>query len=649
MPIFHISDPQQPVVSPRYENVEALRNTVIKEEPNLRRSPAFQIHEKTPGITETIETHGSFDGNQVYGSPKPKNRNVADFPSKCGTVWESVNHQHTKSNNSRVKTAFSKPPPPHNFRYSCDVSSLIPPQIQSESHTRFIEYLHYNGNADLYNSTTDPTLDKVYPPPSEFSNESETSNTVQNDVHKDSTIVGVSGSNQYIKNSHPSHVRYKSQPHENHSHASGQFEHNQNHFKPSQGSNGVRFRNQPSNNRARPKSTPPGLYSQDEILRYNQYYSVDNQYNAPQSASRISGHQSERLTPRTNYNYSPTYHSSVWKPYLQSDIEENHIVSETRTSAFERPVNQRTESVTHNKYDNQVTASVYKSNQFDIPHTQETPYYPSGVYNIRSTTDSSFQKVHVHSTAVRTLSEEENQSLYRKLDDIQNSFDSNDSNQEEGAKIDNQKGKTNVQKGKNSKAKHNESINDQLISNSRTFSTNMTKCQLQTQEPTNVDSKSNSNSEHGIAQQSLKIEQLDNKSNTHKATVKQNINNSNKQEFTNSSPKPDCNEQVQRQTKPVAKKRSTHTSNHCGSEEVKSQSVITNTKSKSNKRPTEFVSQFDYKATARTALPLQRGEVIHVSMDNQTDKNWYWAYSPKLRRHGYVPRNYVQVPQVTII
>lgn len=64
---------------------------------------------------------------------------------------------------------------------------------------------------------------------------------------------------------------------------------------------------------------------------------------------------------------------------------------------------------------------------------------------------------------------------------------------------------------------------------------------------------------------------------------------------------------------------------------------------------TEFVAQGDYEPEADNELPLKHSEVVHVGLDGQDNEHWYWAYSPRLKKYGFVPRPCVKIPVVTII
>lgn len=64
---------------------------------------------------------------------------------------------------------------------------------------------------------------------------------------------------------------------------------------------------------------------------------------------------------------------------------------------------------------------------------------------------------------------------------------------------------------------------------------------------------------------------------------------------------------------------------------------------------TEFVSQCDYNADTDNVLSMVHGEIVHVGLDGQDTGEWYWAFSPRLRKYGFVPKLHVKIPMVTII
>jgi len=64
---------------------------------------------------------------------------------------------------------------------------------------------------------------------------------------------------------------------------------------------------------------------------------------------------------------------------------------------------------------------------------------------------------------------------------------------------------------------------------------------------------------------------------------------------------------------------------------------------------TEFISQSNFEAGADDELPMRRGEILHVGLDGQDSGDWYWAFSPRLGKYGFVPKSMVKIPLVTII
>ena len=668
---YCFSETKQPAILPLYENVGAFKNGIYREEPNLRRSPALHIHEVSPSKTEAAEMRSKFDVNQQYVSSPLHRTEDVNFSESVGSTWQSVKSpQNIWHQSSSPRTSHTSK---QHHRFSCDVGAIMSSQTHTESHTRFIEHLTVNGDKELDNKINDSTTEKLYPPPLEFSNEAANTNEAIHEitqVKKTKVSLSLEGNEKCktAQSSHPSHVRYISQPSDcfdvGTTNAIKRPEINQQQMNLNHSCTEVKYRNNPAKNRARPKSTPPALSSYEDLLHASQYYmGGHNHYDPPQTAARISGHQSERLTPRTNYNYSPT---SVWKPYLQSNIDEKDIFTESETSAFEKPVSRNTDNTLHSsKHENQVAANVYKSNQFDKYNMHEIPYYPSGVYNIRSTTDNNLQNVQVHKT-IRTLSDKENQALYRKLDNIQNSFDSNDSNPEEKVYIN----KNDTVTGKNAHKSESKNNGTEKEIPSRRQDPALLATQTKYHSKYQTDThESSTNQEHQVngephhtkssnssyianeSRTSSALNQLGNKLTTtpNPAAGVSTFDNPGKIKCTDNQTPQKRNCKGKTHTEPTVGKFMEHNSNQKAADRDSTNVNRKLSSEKSKKRTTEFVSQFDYKATSKTALPLQRGEVIQVSMEDQTDKHWYWAYSPKLRRHGYVPRNYVQVPQITII
>ncbi|KAL5285712.1 hypothetical protein ACFFRR_007416 [Megaselia abdita] len=62
---------------------------------------------------------------------------------------------------------------------------------------------------------------------------------------------------------------------------------------------------------------------------------------------------------------------------------------------------------------------------------------------------------------------------------------------------------------------------------------------------------------------------------------------------------------------------------------------------------TELVMLYDYKAQAPDDLSVRRGDWIYADLNNQTVDGWLWAYSPKTRKYGFIPKAYARPPAMT--
>ncbi|CAG9825207.1 unnamed protein product [Phaedon cochleariae] len=62
---------------------------------------------------------------------------------------------------------------------------------------------------------------------------------------------------------------------------------------------------------------------------------------------------------------------------------------------------------------------------------------------------------------------------------------------------------------------------------------------------------------------------------------------------------------------------------------------------------TELVMLYDYKAQAPDDLTVRRGDWIYADLDNQTVDGWLWAYAPKTRKYGFIPKAYARPPAMT--
>ncbi|KAK9888658.1 hypothetical protein WA026_000887 [Henosepilachna vigintioctopunctata] len=62
---------------------------------------------------------------------------------------------------------------------------------------------------------------------------------------------------------------------------------------------------------------------------------------------------------------------------------------------------------------------------------------------------------------------------------------------------------------------------------------------------------------------------------------------------------------------------------------------------------TELVMLYDYKAQAPDDLTVRRGDWIYADLNNQTVDGWLWAYAPKTRKYGFIPKAYARPPAMT--
>lgn len=62
---------------------------------------------------------------------------------------------------------------------------------------------------------------------------------------------------------------------------------------------------------------------------------------------------------------------------------------------------------------------------------------------------------------------------------------------------------------------------------------------------------------------------------------------------------------------------------------------------------TELVMLYEYKAQAPDDLSVRRGDWIYADLNNQTVDGWLWAYAPKTRKYGFIPKAYARPPAMT--
>jgi len=62
---------------------------------------------------------------------------------------------------------------------------------------------------------------------------------------------------------------------------------------------------------------------------------------------------------------------------------------------------------------------------------------------------------------------------------------------------------------------------------------------------------------------------------------------------------------------------------------------------------TELVMLYDYNAQAPDDLSVSRGDWIYADLNNQTVDGWLWAFAPKTRTYGFIPKAYARPPAMT--
>lgn len=62
---------------------------------------------------------------------------------------------------------------------------------------------------------------------------------------------------------------------------------------------------------------------------------------------------------------------------------------------------------------------------------------------------------------------------------------------------------------------------------------------------------------------------------------------------------------------------------------------------------TELILLYDYKAQAPDDLSVRRGDWVYADLNNQTVDGWLWAFAPKTRKYGFIPKAYARPPAMT--
>ncbi|RWS24941.1 cytoplasmic protein NCK2-like protein [Leptotrombidium deliense] len=76
-------------------------------------------------------------------------------------------------------------------------------------------------------------------------------------------------------------------------------------------------------------------------------------------------------------------------------------------------------------------------------------------------------------------------------------------------------------------------------------------------------------------------------------------------------------------------------------------STTVNSDSEARFHGTELVMLYDYKAQAPDDLSVRRGDWVYANLNNQTVDGWLWAYAPKSRKYGFIPKAYARPPAMT--
>jgi hypothetical protein len=56
---------------------------------------------------------------------------------------------------------------------------------------------------------------------------------------------------------------------------------------------------------------------------------------------------------------------------------------------------------------------------------------------------------------------------------------------------------------------------------------------------------------------------------------------------------------------------------------------------------------FRVQAQAPDDLSVRRGDWVYADLNNQTVDGWLWAYAPKTRKYGFIPKAYARPPAMT--
>ena len=59
---------------------------------------------------------------------------------------------------------------------------------------------------------------------------------------------------------------------------------------------------------------------------------------------------------------------------------------------------------------------------------------------------------------------------------------------------------------------------------------------------------------------------------------------------------------------------------------------------------TELMTLHKFSSKGADDISVRSEEVVYSDLSKQPERDWLWVYSPRLERHGYIPRNIVSIP-----
>ena len=62
-----------------------------------------------------------------------------------------------------------------------------------------------------------------------------------------------------------------------------------------------------------------------------------------------------------------------------------------------------------------------------------------------------------------------------------------------------------------------------------------------------------------------------------------------------------------------------------------------------------MVMLYDYKAQAPDDLTVRRGDWVYADLKEQKIEGWIWAFAPKVKKYGFIPKAYARPPAMTSI